>query len=335
MKPKHRHQKGVVLALAAIGFFVFAGVARASTLDDYDARLSRVISLVAALQNTSSGPSGNGPAASSNLDFVREYLPAKESIRYREQTIAVDNSWLDSEINDYQKSTKATERSAAVSRIAERLKAIQEQVRELQAAATQPADKDQDKGRLAAILRRPEYIPAPPEGNALQRIIERLLRWLEKLMPRFKPSQPGNSRWISAIAQVLVVAACLGAIGYLIWRFGPRLVSGRRKKKKQREARIVLGEKLEPDQTAADLLAQAEGLAREGNLRAAIRKAYIGLLYELGERKIISLAQSKTNRDYLNALRDKGSLYTSMRKLTNMLELHWYGYMPAGEADWD
>jgi hypothetical protein len=24
-----------------------------------------------------------------------------------------------------------------------------------------------------------------------------------------------------------------------------------------------------------------------------------------------------------------------MRKLTNMFELHWYGFMPAGEADWD
>ena len=36
-----------------------------------------------------------------------------------------------------------------------------------------------------------------------------------------------------------------------------------------------------------------------------------------------------------NALRDKGSLYTSMRKLTNMFELHWYGFMPAAEADWD
>jgi hypothetical protein len=70
-------------------------------------------------------------------------------------------------------------------------------------------------------------------------------------------------------------------------------------------------------------------------LRAAIRKAYIALLCELGDRKIISLAQYKTNRDYLHAVRDKGSLYTSMRKLTNMFELHWYGFRPAGETDWD
>src|SRR5207237_7929989 len=130
-------------------------------------------------------------------------------------------------------------------------------------------------------------------------------------------------------------ALCLGAIALIIWRFGPRLWSGRRRKKSKREARIVLGERLEADQTAADLLAQAEMLAREGNLRAAIRKAYIALLCELGDRKIISLAQHKTNRDYLNSVRDKGSLYSSMRKLTNSFELHWYGFVPAGEADWN
>ena len=49
------------------------------------------------------------------------------------------------------------------------------------------------------------------------------------------------------------------------------------KKKTTQKARIVLGEKLEPDQSASDLLSAAEALARRGELRAAIRKAYIAL----------------------------------------------------------
>jgi hypothetical protein len=323
-----------VLPLAAAGIFLFAGVAQGSALDDYDARLSRVITQLAAVQSTG-GHSGAEPAVPSNLDFVSESLPARESIFFRGQTIAVDNSWLESEINDYRKSNNTADRSQAVWRITERLRAIQEHVHELQAATTQPGDKDADKGRMAAILRRPEYVPTPPEGNALEQLIVRFLRWLDKLMPRFKPMHPGSLGWFAAILRILVIAGCVAAVGYLIWRFGPGLVGGRRKKKKKREARIVLGEKLEPDQTAADLLAQAEVLAREGNLRAAIRKAYIALLCELGDRKLISLAQHKTNRDYLHAVRDKGSLYTSMRKLTNMFELHWYGFAPAGESEWD
>jgi hypothetical protein len=314
--------------------FLLVSVAAAQTLDDYDSRLSHVIGQLAALQ-TGAGGHSSEPANPANLDFASESLPAKESIFFRGQTISVDNSWLESELSDYKKLTKTADRSQAVARISERLKAIQEQIHQLEGAASQPGDKDADKGRLAAILRRPEYIPTPPQGNALEQLIVRFLRWLDKLMPRMKPWKPGNSRLISTVAQLVVAAVCVAAIGYLIWRFGPRLVRGRRKKKKTREARIVLGERLEPDQTAADLLAQAEVLAREGNLRAAIRKAYIAMLCELGDRKIISLAQYKTNRDYLNAVRDKGSLYASMRKLTNMFELHWYGFVPAGEADWD
>src|SRR5207237_6844984 len=130
-------------------------------------------------------------------------------------------------------------------------------------------------------------------------------------------------------------ALCLGAIALIIWRFGRSLWSGRRTKKAKREARIVLGERLEADQTAADLLAQAEILAREGNLRAAIRKAYIALLCELGDRKIVSLAQHKTNRDYLNSVRERARLYNSLRQLTSSFELHWYGFEPAVESDWN
>jgi hypothetical protein len=126
----------------------------------------------------------------------------------------------------------------------------------------------------------------------------------------------------------------LAIIVFLVWKFLPRYLQSRGKKKQKREARIVLGERLEPDQTSADLLAQAEALARRGDLRAAIRKAYIAFLCELADRKVISLAQHKTNRDYLNSVRERAVLHSSMRKLTNSFERHWYGLVPAGENDW-
>jgi hypothetical protein len=112
------------------------------------------------------------------------------------------------------------------------------------------------------------------------------------------------------------------------------LRSRRPKKKGKARARIVLGERLEPDQSALDLLSEAEALARRGELRAAIRKAYIALLVELGERKIISLAQYKTNRDYLRAVREVEPLYGNVKQLTDSFERHWYGLAQATETDW-
>src|SRR5256885_3916068 len=221
-------------------------------------------------------------------------------------------------------------------RVAERLRAVEERLKEIDKAKTTASAKDASKGRLAEILRRPEYIQTAPESSALDRLLERFFRWLGSLFPQAKPIQPGGSPIISGIAQLLVVGLSVAAIGLLVWRYGPRFIRGRKKKKKaKREARIVLGERLEEDQTSADLLAQAETLARNGDLRAAIRKAYIALLCELGDRKIVSLAQHKTNRDYLNSVRERGRLYSSMRQLTTSFELHWYGFQPAAESDWN
>jgi hypothetical protein len=336
-----RHSaKTSTLTLLSIALLLIGAVAlRAATLADYASRVSRAITLIESVQRAYEHESGRfspEQLASANLTLVRQHLPEKETVKLAGQTISVDNSWLYPALSEFEKSNNSTERRDVIARIAERLRAIHERLQELEKATnTAATDKDGEKGRLAEILRRPEYLQTAPEGSALESLLDRFLRWLNKLIPHPEPIRPGGSALISNLAQIAIVAVCLGAIAMLIWRFGPRLLSGRRKKKTKREARIVLGERLEADQTAADLLAQAEILAREGNLRAAIRKAYIALLCELGDRKIISLAQHKTNRDYLNSVRDKASLYASMRKLTSSFELHWYGFVPANENDWN
>ncbi len=325
----------VAVALAIV--LMCAAPANGTTLNEYEHRVSAAATLIEELHGAGEDESHTSPSLfiSTNLHRVRELLPPKEAVLMAGQTITVDNSWLHTALADYEKTNISSDRAQMLEHIAERLHAIDDRLKEIQGdSGATSSDKDANKGKLAEILRRPEYIQTAAESSALERLLERFLRWLGRLFPSPKPIQPGGSQLISTIAQILIVGICIAAIALLIWRYGPRLISGRRKKKSKREARIVLGELLEPDQTAADLLAQAEALAREGNLRAAIRKAYIALLCELGDRKLISLAQYKTNRDYLNSVKDKTSLYGSMRKLTQSFELHWYGFVPVGEDDW-
>ncbi len=311
--------------------------ARAATLSDYEHRVSTATSIVEFVSGAYEDESYSEPSLiQSRLASVRQTLPAHEDVEMGGQLITVDNSWLHDALNEYERTNNQTKRVELLTRVAERLHAIEDRLKELDRAKAAASDKDANKGHLAEILRRPEYIQTAPESSALDRMLDRFFRWLSRLFPRAKPIEPGGSPLISGVAQLLVVGVSIGVIALLVWRYGPRFIRGRRKKKKKakREARIVLGERLEADQTAADLLAQAESLARSGDLRAAIRKAYIALLCELGDRKLISLAQHKTNRDYLNSVRDKGSLYTGMRKLTQTFELHWYGFVPAAENDW-
>ena len=168
------------------------------------------------------------------------------------------------------------------------------------------------------------------------RLLDRFLKWLEALFPKPKPMSPGRAGIFSQIAQIFVIVLALAVIAYVLKLFLPRMRRARRSKKKEKQtARIVLGETLRPDQSANDLLAEAEALARRGDLRAAIRKAYIALLVEMGDRKIISLAQHKTNYDYLRAVRGNQPLYGNVKQLTDSFERHWYGFASATETDWD
>jgi len=325
------------IAVAAVFVFVsWVAGARAVTLDDYRHQVSRARASIQELQAAYAAeyPSQREQFIAATIALVRAELPEQETVLLGRQTVAVHNMWLHKSLDqlDKHRGDKAW-RTGVLGHIDERLRALGERLDEMQDGKP-GAGKDDDKARLAEILRRSEYNKQPEEGSALNRLLNRFLRWLNSLFPRAKPLQPGNAMALSKVAQVVVIGLSVAAIGFLIWKFAPRYLRNRRKKKTGREARIVLGERLEPDQTSADLLAQAEALARSGDPRAAIRKAYISLLCELGDRKVISLAQHKTNRDYLGAVRDRPSLFSSMRGLTNSFEIHWYGFVPPGEDDW-
>ena len=332
------NSNAVRLGLAMFALVVFAVGARAATFTDYRLRVTHAADTLERLQASYEDEDSlhRDNFAGITVAQVRDQLPAQETITLAGQTVAVDNAWLHEALSDYQKVNGNRARSAELlARIVERLRALIERLDEMKASTT---SKDENKARMAEILRRPEYNKGAAEGSALERLWQKIVNWLARLLrsifPKSKPLQPGNARALSGIAQVVVIGFAVALTAFLIWKFAPRYFRNRRKKKTKREARIVLGERLEPDQTSADLLEQAEMLARSGDLRAAIRKAYIALLCELGDRKVISLAQHKTNRDYLNAVRDRVSLHSSMRRLTNAFELHWYGFVPAGENEW-
>jgi len=336
--------KRLIFCFMVALLILFSGRARASTasLEDYHKRLTTAKMSLDRLKSSYTG-SDMWPEQliAQTIATVRDDLPAKETVVSNGLRVEVDNSWLHDELGVYEKMNHADQRSAGtLSGIIERLSALDERLTEIEKGKpANLADKDDNKARLAEILRRPEYEQKAEEGSALERMWISFLRWLfrilSKLFPQMKPLQPGSARAISGIAQVLVIAIALALIAYVAWKLLPRYLNIRSKKKKvKREARIVLGERLKPDQTATDLFAQAESLARSGDLRAAIRKAYIALLCELGDRKLISLAQHRTNRDYLNAVRET-RVYRFMHPLTISFENHWYGFVPVGENDWN
>ena len=268
------------------------------------------------------------------LAAVREALPQQQSVQSSNEVCTVNNSWLHEALSEIETSD-LDKKPDLVTRVIERLQAVVDRVAYERRAPTDADNKVYTKGKMESILARPEFAPQAQGPNALTRLIQDFFQWLERILPRFPKVQSGGSNSVGLVAQIAVLIVALLVVLYvariLLRRFR---VSPKKRTKKKRGALIILGEQLRPEDTASDLLSEAEALARQGDLRAAIRKGYIALLVELGDRNIVTLAQHKTNRDYLNAVRNVPLLHSTMRGLTDTFELHWYGFAEATENDW-
>ena len=268
---------------------------------------------------------------------IKKNLPA-EKIEWQGASVETDYGWLNRKLEIFAAEKDDDKRIEILTAVSERLEALETKLAELDNPAAS-GGKDEAKRKLAEILKREEYQKPEPKGeNIFQRWYREFMEWLEKLFPTPNIT-PGNSTDFSGfsyVLQILLYAAVAGIAGFLIYKFAPFLLNKySRREKREKKERVILGERIGKDETAENLFGEAEALARAGNLRAAIRKGYVALLCELSDRKIIGLAQHKTNRDYLRDVRSNRELYENMSGLTDSFENHWYGSQIVGEEDWN
>ncbi len=271
---------------------------------------------------------------------IRKLIPRTESIEWQGGSVETDNDWLHVELDKYADDFDSAKRAAIRKSISERLEALANVVAETKAATAGDHSKDEDKRKLAEILQRGEYQkPVEADESLFQRLKRKFLEWLVSMFPKMDRQPQETSPGLTSLAFVLQLLLYLGlaaGIIFLIYKFLPH-ISGRFKKRtgRKKSDRVILGERIADDLSSSDLFAEAERLARDGELRLAIRKGYIALLCELSERKAIGLARHKTNRDYLRDLRSKKDLFENVLGLTGSFERHWYGSQASEMQDWE
>src|SRR5207237_3363330 len=161
------------------------------------------------------------------LGELRAALPAAEKVEWAGGALDVDNRWLVQELDAFEKFPPApvAPRLAALRRIDARIHALYERLDEAaNATLAAPRDKTAEKGRLHAILQRPEYNQEAARGGALERLWQRFTRWLRSLLPQAKPMQPTTAMNLSRAARAIVYTLCLAVIVFVVWRYGPRLL---------------------------------------------------------------------------------------------------------------
>lgn len=327
-------------AIAAL--LIAAQSIAAATIDDYHRRVDSARSGIRVLlDNISHEEIGETPNEPSSEVFaeVHNLIPATEKIQIASGDIETENKWLTDGLAAAEKESDLAKRAVILTELDKRVSALYQNLEELQIATAAERSKDEDKRKLAEILNRPEYQkPLQKEESASGEWIRRILEWIESWFPKFNPSPNAMSGFGSLmnVLQWVVVIAILGLIGFLVYKLAPLFVPRFRQRriKDKGTERVILGERIGEDQSANDLFSEAERLAREGDIRGAIRKGYVALLCELSDRKLIGLARHKTNRDYLRDVRSRREIYTQMNGITGMFERHWYGSQTAQANDW-
>ena len=326
-----------IAATPALTFGLLTQTAVASTLSDYHKRIDAARGYTDEILKYID--ESNPAFERQKITAIRTAVPATEKIELPGGELETDNGWLGTTLDEIDAESDRSKRGPILTGIGERLLAISEMLGDLERAVAATRAKDEDKQKLAEILQREEYQkPQIKEESLFQRWLGEFMEWLARAFPKPQIS-PETTTGLGSVKfglQILVYALVIGLVGFLIYKFAPfffrRLGSHPKKEKKDR---VILGERIGRDESAADLFSEAEALAREGNLRDAIRKGYIALLCELSDRKVIGLARHKTNRDYLRDVRKNQPLFENMTGLTGSFERNWYGLGQSEMRDWE
>lgn len=279
----------------------------------------------------------NADSAEEIIKSIKAELPPRTTVDQPSGSVEASNGWLHSNLDAFLEEEDGAKRSAILTDSAERLDALTQKMDELVSVTAGTRSKDEDKQKLAEILRREEFQkPKAAEESTIQRLLRELIEWLASIWPksRTQPSLSGMPN-LAFFLQVLLygVIAVLLILG--LYKLAPVIFPKlKRKRAGKRKDRVILGERIADDVSASDLFEEADSLAAGGDMRGAIRKGYIALICDLSDKRLIGLARHKTNRDYLRELRQRRELLVRMGAATNEFEESWYGSRAADPDDW-
>lgn len=332
------------LHIALVIVCLLAITAAAANVADYQKRVrSARAGVQELLSNVADEEVGNEPDQPTAEVFaqVRGLIPANERIETDAGTIDTNNNWFADGLKAAENEKDLAKRAEILNEIDGRLAALSVELEVLQNAAAAELSKDEQKRKLAEILSRPEFQQPEkkeqePQESLFMKWLREFLQWLEGWLPKTEGTAPVNLSGAVSVVQYVLIGLIILLLGFLAYKlvpfFAPRF---RRRDKEAKESRVILGEKIDDEVSASDLFSDAERLAREGDLRGAIRKGYVALLCEMSDRKLIGLARHKTNRDYLRDVRSRRDIYERMNGLTGAFEVHWYGSREAKQGDWE
>ncbi len=314
--------------LALVLLFVGGWALRvaAATPQEYDRALAQVqaalVSQTQAIQ-ADEVPPGEAPSllAQRTLGPIHSIEPPGGA------PVSVDTSRLVAAIHAAEAVKDPTARADALGAVGAQIAALRAaQAHPRPGASPDPADAERS---ARAVLARPEFgseLPPPPS------LAERIAAWLDRVFTWHQPSTPNmnlptiNPKIILGILVVIAAGAFAVLVAVIVQAIGRR--SARSKPLALDEEEATLVEARDND----SLLGLAEQQAKAGDYRRAFRLVYLAALVALDTGGVLRFDRSKTNWEYLRALRaaGRGDIYSALTPLTREFDQVWYGF---GQTD--
>lgn len=167
----------------------------------------------------------------------------------------------------------------------------------------------------------------------LQEMSSYILRAVADFLRQFKIILPGaaDTSAVGNLVQVLVIVigvACLAAVLFLTFT-KMRLLKAQAQLAKR--GAVSLEEMLD----SKGWHERATTMAQQKNFGEACRALYLSIIYRLDESKILAFAPTRSNYEYWYALSGKEGLQRGFRRLSDMVELMWFGDHDATIEDFE
>ena len=298
----------------------------AETLLRYENRVARAAEQVARIKS-------DAEYEASGIEDIRQLVPPQETVEHEGTRLSVNNKWLHEALDHYEAEHDPQVKKAKLAEIGDRLAALDAALIRAAEGSLKNGAGQESRTRLRDILNRPEYHEKQESRLAafIKEVRTKVLNFIAEIWRAFGRMLQkifGSGAEGSIVSKVLMVVV-LGAFVYFIVRLAMQIKPRRKKARK----RTVLGEEIEATATPGDLFESAMAAARAGDFRAAVRKLYISLLYELSEHNLIEIEESATNHEYLAHLSRYGALVPPLREMTDRFDISWYGLLPTSAEE--
>lgn len=313
--------------LAGVLLFSFTEARASDSLNNYDHRINEAWNILDKLTDTEY----SAEDAIKALDSVKQLLPKYEDVELNGRIIHVDNTdiYLTIESAENAKGNEDT-LDTAIYALFSKLGDLMYQVDKVTGKAANTAPNNPSV-TAQKILDRAEYkadvVKESRIKQFLRELVDKLLDFFRQAFPQPNIRPIGKvgrgSVWVIRVVILLLLA---GALAYgLFWlrrRVNRRKIAADEEKAVRTE---ILGELIPDDVNSNDLFASAMEAAKVGNYRLGVRRAYVAMLLDMSDRRIVKLHRSKTNRDYLNELKSNREIFPRFSNATGFYENIWYG----------